>query len=43
MAWTAEATVQLLGVLISVLGIGIACYNHKSIVAASRWLCGKLC
>jgi hypothetical protein len=40
MPWNAEATVQLIGVLISILGIGVACYNHKRIMAASRWLFG---
>lgn len=37
MTWNAEATIQLIGVLISILGIGIACYNHECIVAALCW------
>lgn len=42
MTWDAEATIQLISVLISILGIGIACYNHKCIVNAGRWLYSKL-
>lgn len=39
MAWDAETIIQLIGVLISILSIGIACYNHQSIVAAGRRIC----
>lgn len=42
MTWDAEATIQLIGVLISILGIVIACYNHKSIIAANHWLYSML-
>ena len=42
MTWNAEATIQFIGVLISILGIGIACYNNQSITTASRKLCGML-
>lgn len=37
MAWNAEAKIQLVGVIISILGIGIACYNHQFIIAAGLW------
>jgi hypothetical protein len=42
MAWDADATIQLISVLISILGIAIACYNHTRIVAASRWVYSML-
>jgi hypothetical protein len=42
MALDAEAILQLIAVLISVLGIGVACYNHQSIMNAGRWLYSML-
>ena len=42
MAWDAETTLQLIGVLLALLGIGIAYYNHQFIVAAVRWAYSKL-
>jgi len=36
MTWDAETTIQLISVLVAILGIVIACYNHQSIITAIR-------
>jgi hypothetical protein len=42
MAWDAADTVQLIGVLVSVIGILTAWYKCRRIMAASHWLAGKI-
>lgn len=41
MSWNTSNTLELLGVLGTALGAGVAWYKRRRITAASRWVLGE--